>query len=249
MEKVSLWKRVGGWLRRSQQPEEVSEVVRLDAEGLLVGMGEGTGEDKESLPAPRMNKKEQQLAAMEDGFNRLVGVMESLNENVARQCDQNAVLLDRLEQLPDLLRSLPESGQAQQEMMRHLEEEFRRQGQRHEQLAEVMGALPELTEKQIDQLGAIRGRLEDSAQTDGRMLESFGHLDKSMDNVLSHNQAQTSSLASIGELLERGQAEMRAEAARGRRRVAWLLGIVLLVSLAAVGAALWVMLGGGGQAG
>ena len=35
MTKISVWKRVGGWLRRSQETPSQAEVVRLDADGML----------------------------------------------------------------------------------------------------------------------------------------------------------------------------------------------------------------------
>ena len=108
-EKVSIWKRVGGWLRKSHQPVASGKPVNLDAEGFLIDENEGSNtEEPNSTPTIR-SKKEQQALAMEEGFGRLVEALEAINENVIQQRHASADFKTLLADLPQLTTALPQA--------------------------------------------------------------------------------------------------------------------------------------------
>jgi len=243
MEKISIWKRMGGWFRRSRIPGGKSEVVHLDAESALASAGadQGKANDSSSLYV-HTNKKEKQLVAMEEGFNRLVQVLESIDDNVSQQREQGSQVNERLAALAELSRLLPESVESQSKMVQGLREEIQNQGLRHQQLADTVKTLPELTQSQVDKLGEINRHMESSIETEAQMLESFNRFDHSVQGMANHTKAQAMSLANIGEMMERNEQRLQEMVRRQNRRFSWLVGIIMVGSLAAIAAVVMLVL-------
>jgi len=237
MEKMSIWKRFGGWLRRSQTSKSCGEVVHLDAEGLLVDPAEDDqiSENSSMLPV-RNNKKEQPLAMMEEGFNRLVDVLESINNNVVQQRKHNAEMVDKLSELSDSMRTLPQSVESQGRAAKMMTDEIKRQSLYSQQLAETIKLLPEMNQDQLEKLGDVARHLEKSTEAELQMAESFNQFGQATQGLLNNSKTQTLSLTNIGRMLEQNEQQLREFSKRQSRRFAWLLAIVLAVSLAAAGA-------------
>jgi len=243
MEKVSLWKRMGGWLRHSQTSRDGLEVVHHDAEDLVVDPVEGKNKDEApSTLSTRGNKKEVQLAALEGSFNRLVEVLESLNDNVVRQHDQNKDLIDHLAHTSDLMRALPENVEAQGRSVQNLAQEIKEHTLRNQQVVEIVKALPDLNRQQVDRLGDIAHQMEDSVESGVRMAESFNRFDGTVQGMLNNSKAQTVSLANMGEMLEKNEQQLHTMIRKQNRRFTWLLVVVLVVSLIAVGSLALIIL-------
>ena len=237
MEKVSLWKRMGGWLRRPQTSRDGLEVVHHDAEGLVVDpLEDKDANDAHSTLSTRGNKKEVQLATLEGSFNRLVEVLESLNNNVTRQHDQNKDLIDHLAQTSNLMRALPENVEAQGRSVQNLAQEIKEHTLRNQQVVEIVKALPDLNRQQVDRLGDIAHQMEDSVESGTRMAESFNRFDGTVQGMLSNSKAQTVSLANMGEMFEKNEQQLHTLIRQQNRRFTWLLIFVLSASVVGLGA-------------
>ncbi len=237
MEKVSLWKRMGGWLRRPQTSRDGLEVVHHDAEGLVVDpLEDKDANDAHSTLSTRGNKKEVQLATLEGSFNRLVEVLESLNNNVTRQHDQNKDLIDHLAQTSNLMRALPENVEAQGRSVQNLAQEIKEHTLRNQQVVEIVKALPDLNRQQVDRLGDIAHQMEDSVESGARMAESFNRFDGTVQGMLSNSKAQTISLANMGEMFEKNEQQLHTLIRQQNRRFTWLLIFVLSASVVGLGA-------------
>ncbi len=283
MEKISLWKRVGGWLRRSHLPRADDEMLQLDAEGLIADSdgvdidgnnkdnhnGDSSGNDSNgddfgitavaedagvdeanhksksavgSAIFPR-HKKEQQLAAMEEGFNRLVTVMESINENMQQQKQETQKLNAHLENLPGLLSRIPDVVESQVQTAQAMAEELKKQSLQQQQLNETIRKLPDLTKSQLDKLSDITAHMESSLENEVHMAETFSRFDGSMQIVADSAQAQATSLAHIGQMLEQNEQKMQQILSRQNKRFMWLAVVVIIASLAAIALVLYSMFG------
>ena len=94
MSKMSIWKRFGGWLGRSHKTAGAVDVVHVDAEGLLVNP-----ENDEAMLTKPATATEQKLEVIEEGFNRMVDILGSIDETLSRQREQQEELQQRLGQL------------------------------------------------------------------------------------------------------------------------------------------------------
>ncbi|MBN2376798.1 MAG: hypothetical protein JXD22_10370 [Sedimentisphaerales bacterium] len=236
MEKIPLWKRVGSWLGRSQEPMGEGQMVNLDAEGLLV---DAEVKEKESSGPNLMvrGKKDQQLAALEDGFGRLVEVLESINDNVTQQREQATELKSNMERIGEALLSHSENSQ-DKKAISELTSELRSQAVRQQKVAEVVGSLPELTQAQMNKLSEIARQLEASGETEVQMVESFNRFDNSVQGMVNNSNTQTATLREMSVKTEGSQARLQEVVAKQNRLLLWAILILSVLSLAAVGAAI-----------
>ncbi len=234
MDKIPIWKRVGGWLRRSPVKMEGEQVERLDPESLLLNHEEGK-EAASTLVQARPAKKEHPLTAMEEGFGRLVEVLESLNHNVVMQREQGAEISSRLMEVVELTKAVPDAIQSQTQLVRNINESIGQQSEHSRQLVELIRTLPELTRDQLDKLGYIHQQLENTADSNLKMAGAMGRVDNTIQDMMEHSRAQSMSLKNIGEVIVQGDSRVAELLARQNRRFAWIIGLLMLASLLVIG--------------
>jgi len=241
MNTISLWKRVGGWLRRSQGPIGATKVIHVDAEGMLIENEEisQTPENQELITEP---PRSSELASLEKGFGRLVDVLESINSNVEVQRNQGADLKDQMDNMGKWLKSLPDPG-LNQSAIKELTEEFQKHSLRNQQLMETVGVLPQLTQDQVEKLAEITHQLETSGQNDERLTTSFQSFDGTVKSVLQSSKQQSTSLetmtdklGNMSSALEKNEQRLQEILSQQNRRLILMFGIFAVISLALIGA-------------
>jgi len=241
MNTISLWKRVGGWLRRSQGPIGTTKVVHVDAEGMLMENELNTQitENAELITEP---PRSSELAYLEKGFSRLVEVLESINHNVEVQRTQGADLKEQMDNMGKWLKSLPDPG-LNQAAMKDLTEEFQKHSLRNQQLMETVGVLPQLTQEQVEKLAEITHQLETAGQNDERLTDSFQSFDGTVKSVLQSSKQQstsldtmTDSLGNMTSALEKNEQRLQEILNQQNRRLILMFGIFAVISLALIGA-------------
>ena len=242
MNEMSLWKRMGGWLRRSQAPKGDTETVRLDAEGLLISpTPNGENEPDSSSILPRAGKKENQLAAMEEGFNRLINVLDAINDNVVQHRQQGTGFKESLGELSATVQRIPEALEKQEKLATELNEQLRNQANRQQQLAEMIGTLPELTQAQVDRLGEINEQLKSSTEADANIAESFKRFDQSTQGMLQNTAEQTTTLKEMTTTAQQSSELLTQMLTKQSRRFTILI-IVIVVGALGLAAALIYLL-------
>jgi len=229
--KVSIWKRFGDWLRRSQEPPKTGEVVHLDAEGSLVESEHPLAESTPALAHSEEHKKTHQLSVMEEAYNRLVDVLESINDNLHQQRQQGLDLKNSLDALHGLLKSLPESLDRNNKLAQDIAQQLRQQNLQSQHVSEIMQPLPELARKQADKLADIDMLLENSTQSQSRIADSFLHLEQSLAELSKTGSSQNQSLGHINQLLQQSQEHLHKLLSRQNRRFIWMLVIFLIISI------------------
>jgi len=237
MTKISLWKRVGGWLRRSPEPirQGQGKVIRVDAEGMLVNPQSENKKTEEANALSKPTKNDQQLTSIEEGFRRLVDVLESLNENVVQQRCQSADMTKHMEKLNQSLRALPDSAE-NQAALKDLTEEMRNQSLRQQQLTESIKPLPDLSQTQVEKLSDIARQLEAAGETDIQLVESFNRVQQYMQGMETHTSAQTSALRDLNAASAHHSQQLQETLTRQNRKLFWCLAglaAFLIVAIAA----------------
>ncbi len=243
MTRIPLWKRVGGWLRRSPEPigPGQGKVIRVDADGMLVDPEADKNSD-ESTSLSKPPKNDRQSPSLEEGFNRLVDVLESINDNVIQQRRHSADMTQRLEDMSQSLRALPESTESQA-AMKDLTEEIRNQTLRQQQVAESVKSLPDLSQTQVDKLAEITRQLEASGDTEIQLVESFNRVQQTMQGMESHSTAQTSALRDLNAASAHHSQQLQEMLTRQNRKLIWcfaVLAALVVVAIAAIAALLLI---------
>ncbi len=241
---MSVWKRMGGWLRGPHNPAGGDEIGNLDAEGMLVDPDENPPEVQPEPPEPEQSPpspvlfrgKKDQLAAVEDGFTKLVDVLESMNENVLMHRRQSAGMHSKIESLAESLENLPGGIAEQSQILRGMTDEIKNQSFKHQQLSEIIKDLPESNREQVEQLNCIVNNLESSLENQVRQVESFNKFDVSVNGMLENSRAQAASLSNIGDMLENSQSHLQDMVNKQNKRFGWLLGVTVAMAVAVIGA-------------
>ncbi len=228
MSKVSLWKRVGGWLNRDSKSTEGIDVVSVDAETLPVGPNDPTDipEDTNAL-SHRDQMMDEKLAAIETGFNRLVDVMAQVNETMTLQRQQNEQIQRNMDEFPELMRKFPIAVDAQSELVDKLADEMKEQFSNNQEIIESMKEIPESSQKQLDSLDTISSQLKQAGDTDSQML----------DNI----KAQSISMANIGELLEKNDEKFQSLMTKQQSHLTKLFYSSIVIAVIAIGVAAGVL--------
>jgi hypothetical protein len=242
MADISLWKRVGGWLRRSQGVPGRGDAMAVDSEGLLIAPTLDEGTDPERVATvTRANNDDGQVLSTEEGFARLVDVLESINENVSGHRRQDEEVTKYLAELADTVRSVPDAASRQEEAAKQLNEELRSQAVRQQQLVELMGNLPDLNEAQVDKLEEIRRQLSDAAEGEARMAGALGRFDDAAAGMSHNSEIQTEAVTKMATAAQANSEQLQAMLARQNRRLMLvaLLGMVIVAGVAA--AIVWLL--------
>lgn len=238
MSKPSIWKRFGDWLSRRPGPEVDVAQANLDDDGLLVEPSLDETETNANSVAPgnalTRNSKKNQLAAMEENFNRLVDVLESINDSVKQQREVSEELRETFGSLSGAMKNMPETLETQKNLTREVSEHMRNQVVHYQRVTEVLSNLPDINQDQLDKLDDITQQLQNSAQADTRIADSLKQVDNNIDQMTQTSQQQLVSMQQMNEMLAQSQKKTQEMLAKQNRRFGWALVIVVLVVVAAV---------------
>ncbi|MCK4997992.1 MAG: hypothetical protein KAS23_00605, partial [Anaerohalosphaera sp.] len=105
----TIWAKVGKW-RIGQSSKGKADVSAYEPLNAQADMHEVVVKDPLDVE-PRQNAE-----LVNEGLNRLVEQLESINDNLGKQAVRHDALLDRIDKLPDLLSSVPKAAQSQMEV-------------------------------------------------------------------------------------------------------------------------------------
>jgi len=248
--KISIWKRFGGWLRGSvtpPAPETDREAPELDDDGLII---EPQPAAESLAPAPpstslfsRFSKKHQ-VAAVEESFNRLVDMLESINDSVVQQREVSAQLARYVKELPDLSSLIPQAIADQKDLIKEVTEQVQSQSLHYQELMDILKDMPDLAQSQIDQLRTIAQQMQSSSRSTEKMNGSVQRMEAAMQQTLAVNQAQQQSLNIIEDLFQKSEQRTEQLIKNNNRRFIWIAALILLVTLilgSATAAVLWFL--------
>ncbi len=244
MAKVSIWKRMGGWLRGSSEPMQAEQ--SLDADGLLVTPSENHLEDPTPQAADTTSLfhrrgKPDQIAAMEDGFNRLVEVLESINDHVLQQQETSSSVRTHLEKLPLLLEGFSQTINSQRQLLNTMTEELQQGNRLGRQQTELLKQLPDAAREQLTRLDQMQEHLENSTRAAREVAENVGRQRQTAESIAAQSQVQTQALRDINELIRHDDERLETLLSRHTRRLTWLsiaAGLVALIA-AVIAIATW----------
>ena len=217
---ATIWNRVGAWLKRCEKHDSSAQAVQLDGQRSLVQPenSKPTAEPAGAL-VTHSDKTEQKLQTIEDGFNRLVDGLGDINKTMIQQQDQHLVIQKSLQELPRMVESLPRALEAQGGIVEQLTDQLRDQSARNQEVIAAIGTLPEQARFQGDKLGQISHHLQTTRETETEML--------------IHMKAQSLSMESVGQLLEKSESRLQEVLTQQQRRFTWLFTLAISLSIIA----------------
>src|SRR5207244_12413938 len=103
---------------------------------------------------------------LQEGFTTLTDLMGAIRDNLEQQNRRQDELLGALQQLPQVLQSIPESNRMHGETLSAIRQQIEGQGAQSERLGEILGKIGQTTGEQKEMVDDLRGRVEELRTTD-----------------------------------------------------------------------------------
>lgn len=212
--------------KRDRGAVKVDPHARPDAED---------GEGGENLPAQsQTGGREVSIAQIKQGYGEVVDTMQSVRRHLDDQAQRSDRMIQLLEGLPEVIRSLPEQNKAQTEMLRAIYQNMERQTETTGQLSTAISSLSTVGENQQKTMTELQDHLRAEDVARRELREGIGTLDNTLTEVRESSDSSRSALESIseqarqrdqaiGEMFQRSQKTTSAMMA-----VSWALAIVAL---------------------
>jgi len=193
--------------------------------------------------APDTSRNEQ-LEKLQDGFNRLIGQLQTINDNLSQQVEHQQQLMERLDKLPQMFESFAPSIKNQQQLTEQVVAELKTAATRNQKFVEAVEQIPTETAKQTDALQSIDHQLAAAADCDAQLTQSFGRFRQSLDKLDQTASSQTDSILQMSKTFAASDHYLKFIIARDKKRMFWMLvislGICAAVILVLVGIILYL---------
>jgi uncharacterized phage infection (PIP) family protein YhgE len=174
------------------------------------------------------------LEKLQDGLNNLVQQLQGINENLTRQASQHQDLMSRIEQLPQLLESLPAAVENQKHSTEMLLEQLKANAAKDQQFMETVEKIPTETGKQTDALVNINHQLAAAADTDVQMAENFNKFNQTLDKLDESTLSQTDSIMQMSKTFAASDRYLKYIISRQNKRFLWVLVSAITVCMVVV---------------
>ena len=203
----SFWVGTSNWLRTHTPFDVIDHHPGIDDDGLLCGqpgdyidyMQNSADSQPEQALVQAVNPpdKREPLEKLQDGFNQLIEQLEGINAHLGQQVSQHKTLVGHVEQLPEVLNSIPDLIKNQKQATEDLYELMRRTMAKDEQFVMSVERIPEETARQTKALHKIDERLDASAGLDARLVEGVGQFNQTLDQLHTTTQTQTECMSQM----------------------------------------------------
>jgi uncharacterized phage infection (PIP) family protein YhgE len=207
----------------------------LDDSGLLSQTAESGQQDSSHQSHTAMVKaapdsaRNEQIEKLQDGFNRLISRLETINDNLSQQVEHQQQLMERLDQLPQMFESFAPSIKNQQQLTEQVIEELKASATRNQKFVDAVEAIPTETAKQTDALQSIDHQLAAAADCDAQLTQGFAKFQQSIDKLDQTSSSQTDSILQMSKTFAASDRYLKYIISRDKRRMFWMLVISLSI--------------------
>lgn len=191
---------------------------------------ENTGQANEIAVKKTAVSPQRQLEFIQNTMTDLISQLKGINENLSVQTEQNSMLINNLQDLPEIVKSLPNAVQTQTQNTENLIEQLKMQAKQNIEFLSIIEKIPSETGKQTDVLEKISSQLNASAETDIQFAESFNNFKGSLENLDATAQNQTQTISQMSKTFAASDRYLKYLISVQSRRFMWAFLISIGVS-------------------
>jgi len=232
--------RTSNWLQAHKLSRPANYQPQVDDEGLISQDAESSvddgpaGSNQVVVKTVQPIDKAQSLEKLQEGFNKLIGQLEGINEHLNRQVTQHENLMSRMDKLPELLESFPAVVENQKQLTEHLFEQLKSTAAKDQQFMDAVEKIPTETAKQTDALVDIDHQLAAAADTDVQMAESFNKFNETLEKLDQSTISQTDGIMQMSKTFATSDRYLKYLMSRQNKRFMWIFMIALGVCALAI---------------
>lgn len=175
------------WARKNKEPVSVDVARREDAE-----------------PA-----KEVTLNQLKQGYSEVVETMKSVRTHLEEQSGRSEQMLGLMQDLPEVLRSIPEGTRTQTRMLEAIHANLQQQNETSTHLTSAITGLASAAASQEKALTQISDHITDEQDTRGQLNEGVATLNSTLGHVMDSNVATRDSMGAVVEQTRVNDERMR----------------------------------------
>jgi chromosome segregation ATPase len=213
MASEGFWSRIGHWFRSTNnEPTAVSRERSASAvavaepnspESSETALGATLSETESTIvPAssssrpPRWN---QMLERLEDGYTKVIDLVENIQTHMARQDQRTELMSHSLDKLAEHMSHLPAASESQAKALEALAVEIREDASRSRRVEDQLAQLPSLADAQRETMAAISRQMDAAAAGEAKMDETMTRVRHSLTELSDAAQASTATMHRIHE--------------------------------------------------
>lgn len=234
MKKLSTrFGKVMHWFKRTKKEAGIETEPALDG-GIDIDITPQVVDEIE-LPAKKEKlTRETALAKLQEGYDQVVDLLGNVRSHMEQQSERSERLLTMLEGMPEAIKTLPEVTRNQTRTLEAIQGNLETQTHHNGRLADALDGLSRTTDQHEQAMTAIGQQLDAGQQTSERMLDSFGALGGTLNQMSHSNEASADMLRRIAEQDSIAAEQVRELFLRNQKHmttmsvVSWSLAIVAL---------------------
>jgi HAMP domain-containing protein len=220
----------------------------VDSQGLIheepasgVGTAEAAGHDAPGRtellrPADKpvsLDRKES-IEVLGKAFNRMVDQLEGINNHLGKQVTQHEKLMDRIDELPQLLENLPNAMDNQKQLVNSLLEQLKNKTLKEQQFVEIVEKIPANISKQTDAIGDMNRKLSVSADADVQMAEGLNKFNETLGKLDTDTVSQTEGIAQMSKTFAASDRYLKYIISRQHKRFMWVFITAMSICVIAI---------------
>jgi len=182
------------------------------------------------------------LQMIQSSFEQLVDKLGGINDHLGRQVEQNAELLKRIDEIPQLLQNFPESMKNQKMAVDLLVEQLKSQSLKNQQFTEAVSKIPVAAEQQTSSIKEMAGQIAASAAVDSQILEGMRKFNTITDKLNDNVEGQSDSINQMSKTFSASDRYLKYMVNTQHKRFMWVFIAALSVSVFAIIALLIVII-------
>ena len=248
-----IWQKTKGFLKRKNAVR--SFLPEVDNMGLISDSDNSVSADNasgHSNPTGKLEivrkhsashiEKKDSIEALAGGFNRMVDQLEGINQHLNMQIDQHHKLMDRMDQLPELLENLPNAVNDQKKLVNELIDQLKNKTLKEQQFVEIIERIPAETLRQNNTLLEMSRKLSVSADADVQMADSFNRFNETLSTLDEDTVSQTESIRQINKTFAASDRYLKYILSRQHKRFMWVFIIAMSICGVAIMALVAIVL-------
>jgi hypothetical protein len=230
---TTLLSRIGRWFKPGAKDADM-------ANGDHPPLGEPGGAHAGTSLATRTTflrpwaKRDAAIAHLQEGFTTLTDLMGSIRDNLDKQNRRQDELLGALQQLPQVLQSLPESNRVQTETLTAIRKQIEGQSAQQERLGEILVRIGQQAGEQRQMVDTLRDRVEELHKVDTTIADYLNNVGSALKDVSKNTDTSAQVLSQMRDNIDARDGQLERVLHRQGTRFTAMLAVAIVISVAAL---------------
>jgi chromosome segregation ATPase len=226
-DQTTIFSRIGGWFRKSNRGENGDLPLSPPENNVPVVV------TRSSFLRP-WAKRDAAIQQLQDGFNTLTDLMSGIRQNLDRQDQRQAELMQYLSSLPDLLEQLPESSRVQGEALKAINQQLASQNAQQQKLSDILERISETGGQQRELIEDLAERVDTVKHNDEKIANHLQSVGEAMQSVSRNSVDSSQVLSNMRDNINSRDGQLERILHKQNTRFTTMLAIAIFLSISAL---------------